>query len=253
VARKKSRHPDSAAETLDAIESWGDRAASWISENPTPILGTVVAVLVLAGLIGLTRDTLDASAEESATALARVQHDYRVAMGGTPGSIEIPEPANPETARRIRTEAIADYEAVAAEHAGTSAGALALLEAGKLQQQLDDNAAALASFQAGLDSVDADDTIRAFLLARMASVHEVEGRYAEAADAYERAAEVPGYALRFDALADAARCHALAGQADRALALEERLRAEAPDARIPPYLEARLAELRRTAPGPSAD
>lgn len=253
MARKKSRHPDSAAQTLDAIESWGDRAAGWISDNPTPILAVVVVVLVVAGVVGLTRESFDAGAEESATALARVQHDYRVAMGGTPGSIEIPEPANPDTARRIRREAIADYEAVAAEYAGTSAGALALLEAGKLQQQLDDNAGALASFTRGLESVDDDDTIGAFLLARIASVHEVEGRYAEAADAYERAASVPGYALRYDALADAARCHALAGDADRALAIGERLRAEAPDVQIPPYLEARLAELRRTAGGPSSD
>jgi tetratricopeptide (TPR) repeat protein len=245
ATRKRRHHPESAADTLEAIESWGDRAARWIGEHPLPILGTAVAILLIAGVIGLTRDTLTADASESAAALARVQHDYRIAMGGTPGSIEVPEPANPETARRIRRDTIAEYEQVAAEHAGTTAGALALLEAAKLQQQLGEPDAAIETYERGLDSVGADEPVRAFLLTRLASVHESAGRYAAAAQTYEQAARVPGYALRYDALADAARNHAQAGDAERALAAQDRIASEAPDMKLPPYVEARLSELRR--------
>lgn len=245
ATRKRRHHPESAAETLEAIESWGDRAARWIGEHPMPILGAAVAILLIAGVFGLTRDTLSADASESAAALARVQHDYRIAMGGTPGSIEVPEPANPETARRIRQDTIAEYEQVAAEHAGTTAGALALLEAGKLHQQLGEPETAIETYERGLESVDADAPVRAFLLTRLASVHESAGRYAQAAETYEQAASVPGYALRYHALADAARNHAQAGDAERALAAQDRIASEAPDVQLAPYVEARLSELRR--------
>lgn len=243
MAKKKRREPDSATETLDAIESWGDRIVNIVSENPTPILAGIVGVLVIAGVVGLTRDYSDSGASESASALARVQGDYRIAMGGTPGSVEIPEPANPETARLLRIETITDYEEVAGEYSDTPAAALALLEAGKLQQQLGDSVAAIASFDRGLDQVGPDDPIRAFLLSRQAAVHEADGQYAEAGAAYQQAAAVPGNPLRFDALSDAARTYVQAGDSDQALAAYARIQAEAPDYRMAPYIEARLAEL----------
>jgi len=253
VATKKRRHqPDSAAETLEAIESWGDRALAWVTENPTPVLAIAVAALLVAGVVGLTRDWSDSSANESAAALARVQHDYRIAMGGTPGSIDVPEPANPETARRIRSETVAHYEQVATDYAGTTAGALALLEAGKLQQELGDTDAAIATFERGLRDIPEGDPIRAFLWSRIASVHESAGRYAAAADADEKAAAIESYPLRFDALADAARLWALAGDTDRALAAYERIQVEAPELKLPPYVEARLVEMQRAA-SPKAD
>jgi len=243
VAQKKRQQPDSAAETLDAIEGFGDRIVHAVTENPTPILATAVGILVVAAVFGLTRDFSDSGASESAAALARVQAQYRTAMGGNPGSLEVPEPANPETAERLRAEAITGYEEVAAEHAETRSAAIALLEAGKLQQQLDENAEAIASFERGLEQIAADDPIRAFLLARLASVHEAEGQWSEAAAAFEQAAGVAGYALRYDALADAARTWAQAGDRERAVAAYERIRSEAPAYQLAPYVEARLSEL----------
>ena len=102
MAQKKRQQPDSAAETLDAIEGFGDRIVHAVTENPTPILATAVGILVVAAVFGLTRDFSDSGASESAAALARVQAQYRTAMGGNPGSLEVPEPANPETAERLR-------------------------------------------------------------------------------------------------------------------------------------------------------
>jgi len=244
VATKKRRNqPDSAAQTLEAIESTGDRLVQWISDNPTPILGAAIAILVVAGVVGLTRESFQSGSSESATALARVQGDYQIAMGATPGAIEIPEPANPETARRIRAETIAAYEVVAKDFPGTTAGALALLEAGKLEQDLGNTDAAVQIFERALQAVDPRNTIRALVLSRLASVHELAGHFAEAGAAYEQAGEIDGYPLRFDALADAARTYAQAGYRERALAVYEQIRVEAPDFRIAPYIQARLDEL----------
>lgn len=243
ASKKSKRQPESAAQTLEAIESTGDRLVQWISDNPTPILGTAIAILVIAGVVGLTGDTFSSGSTESTAALARVQSNYQIAMGATPGTIEIPEPANPETARRIRTETITAYEAVASDYAGTTAGALALLEAGELQQQLGETDAAVSTFERALGAVDPDDTIRALVLSRLAAVHEAAGRFAEAGAAYEQAGQILEYPLRFDALADAARTYAQAGDRTRALAAYQQILSEAPDFRIAPYIEARLDEL----------
>ena len=115
-----------------------------------------------------------------------------------------------------------------------------VLEAGKPQHQLGQPEEALATFERGLAEIRPDDAVRAFVLSRQAAVHEDQGQYAEAAAAYEQAAAVTAYPLRFDALADAARTWAQAGDRERALAAYARIEAEAPDYRVAPYIEARL-------------
>jgi tetratricopeptide (TPR) repeat protein len=244
LARRKKRHPDSAAQTLDELESLGDRLLAWVNENATLTLGVAAGILIVAatwGYVGQRRSELE---NDSAVALAQALGDYRVAMGATPASIEISEPANPETGRRIRSEYIGRFEQVAAEYAGTTAGALALLEAGKLQQALGEDAAAEATYQRALDDVSAGDPVRGFLLTRLGSVHEAAGEWTEAAEAYAAAAAVPLFPLRYEALADAARSYAVAGERTKALDTFARLESEAPDYRVPPYVEARLSELR---------
>ena len=146
MARKK-RQPDSAAHTLDELESFGDRMAEWAKSNITLILSAAAGILIAAAFWGFASQRVSEGESESASALAQVLGDYRVAMGATPGSIELVEPANPETGRRIRVEYVERFEQVAAEHAGTTAGALALLEAGKLTQKLGDGPAAAAIYQ----------------------------------------------------------------------------------------------------------
>ena len=53
----------------------------------------------------------------------------------------------------------------------------------------------------------------------------------------------PDFPLRDDALADAARCWAEAGKPDQALAIYQRLKTESPDLQLAPHVEARLEEL----------
>ena len=173
--KKKRNEPDSAAETLDAIEGWGDRVAEKITQNPIPILVGAFGILVVAAVVGLAGDYAESGTEASASALAKVQGVYRSSMGATPGSLELPEPANPETARRLRTEAIRSYEEVAVAHPGTPAAAIAWLEAGKLQGQLGNREAELEAYENGLMEAEVESGLVAFLRVREATAHEAAG------------------------------------------------------------------------------
>jgi tetratricopeptide (TPR) repeat protein len=122
--------------------------------------------------------------------------------------------------------------------------ALAALEAGSIQEALNDLDAAAATFQAAADSLERDDAIRALLLSRVASAMEAKGSWLEAGQAFELASEIVSYPLRYNALADAARCYAEAGQVERALEAFARVESEAPDLAIPEHIESQLRELR---------
>jgi hypothetical protein len=243
AARKRHQQP-SAAQTLDQIESSGDKLVQWVLDNPVTILGTLVGVLLIAGVWGISRDLSVGEVDDSSAALALAQEQFLAAMGSTPTSLEVNEPANPETARQVRSEYVGRFEAVASEHAGSTAAALAQLEAGKLLEALDDVDAAIAHYEAGLDDVDPDNAARGMLYARIGAAHESAGRWLEAAAAYEAAAGVAGYVIAPEALADAARSFIHAGERDRALETQARLEAEAPSYRLSPYLKAQLEELR---------
>ena len=78
---------------------------------------------------------------------------------------------------------------------------------------------------------------------RIAAAYEAEGRWLEAGEAFERAANVESFPMRHTARAEAARCYAEAGDVERALSTFERLQANAPDAFLPEHLNARLREL----------
>lgn len=245
MARKKRRSQlESAAETLDQIESKGDRLIEWVGENPMVILGTALVILLVAGVWGFTAQKREADRDASAAALAQVQGDYRVAMGATPGSLQIPEPANPETGRRAREDYVAKYLEVAETYPGTTVAALALLDAGGLQQELGRNEEARGSFERALREAPPDALVRPFLLTRLAALHGVDGQWAKAAEAYEQASNAADYPLRYEALADAARAYAEAGDAPRALAAYARIQSDAPNYRLAPHLEARMSELR---------
>ena len=241
--KKKRNEPDSAAETLDAIEGWGDRVAEKITQNPIPILVGAFGILVVAAVVGLAGDYAESGTEASASALAKVQGVYRSSMGATPGSLELPEPANPETARRLRTEAIRSYEEVAVAHPGTPAAAIAWLEAGKLQGQLGNREAELVAYENGLMEAEVESGLVAFLRVREATAHEAAGEYAAAAESYEAAAQVPLNPLKYDMLAEAARCWAQAGDSKRARIVYQQIQLEATDFIMPAYTEARLREL----------
>ena len=215
-----------------------------MSANPVLILAIGALILALGGLWGFVRSNQRGARIEASVALAEVQTRYRTAMGGTADRLEVNEPANPETGKTVREEYVERFELVAEAHPGTSAGILARLEAGMLQQQLDRSDEALAIWQAAAVEVGQASAIRALLELNIAGIEEQELRWIEAAEAFERAAAVKSFPLRYTALGDAARCYAEAGDVERALAAFERVESEAPDLYLPEHLSTRLRELR---------
>ena len=243
--KKAKRHhePASAAATLDEIESRSDRLAAWISDNPQIVLGVAVVILVIAGVFAIVRSSLDDSRVEASAALASVQRDFRRAMGSSPDAIEIAEPANPETAIRVREDYLERFREVAEAHTDGAVGSLAWLEVGLLQHALERTEEALSTWQAAAAGLESDSVVRALLELRIAAVQEAELRWLEAGQAFERAARVERFPLRYGALADAARCFAEAGETDRALEAFRRVETLAPDLYVPEHVSARLREL----------
>ena len=240
---KQKHEPESIAHALDEIESTGDRLTEWILANPRIILGTVFAILVVAAGYAGVRSSNESSLEAASAALGIEQVGYRQAMGAAAEDIVIAEPANPETARRVREEYVARFQKVATEHAGTAGGAVAALETGLLEQALGEPDAALATWQEAASQADASSPLRALLELRVAAAHETDGRWTEAGEAFERAAAIQDFPLRQTARAEAARCYAEAGELDRAIAAYEQAKREAPDAFLPEHVESRMQEL----------
>ncbi len=243
---RKAKHrnePESLAHTLDEIESFGDQITNWMIENPRIVLGVGAVILLLAAGWGVVNAQRENAREEASAAIGTVQADFRRAMGASADEVVVPEPANPETARKVREEYVGRFQAVAKEYAGTGAGAMAGLEVGDLQEELGQLDASLETWQATLGELPKDDTLTALIALRMASVYEEQARWTDAAQAYERAADVPNFPLRETARAEAARCYAEGGDTDRALSVFARVQSEDPDVFLPEHLSSRLLEL----------
>ncbi len=243
MARRRDE-PNQAEETLHEIEESFDRMAGWVSENRILLGVAAVAILAIALGTDLYSGYADRSEQEGASALADVRTEYLTAMGAQPDDIEILEPANPEVARTTRETYVGRFEAVGAEHAGTAAGALAMLEAGNLHEALGAPHLAQDAWQAGLDSVDPDSALAALLLGRTARAHEDAGEWTAAAEAHERAGRIADFPGRWESLAAAARSRIEAGEPEAALALFAELEEAAVLDEVPAHTVARLRELR---------
>lgn len=249
VVKKKKSKPrqESAAETLEEIQSRGDEISQWISENPTPILLAGGAILLIAAIWGIAGSGISSSRLEASAQIASLKNEFRVAMGGSYGGVsDVPEPANPEAARETREEYVERFQALAEEHAGDEIGSHALVQVGNLQAELGDLDAALATFEQALEPYGSNDTMRGILLARIALLHERNADLEAAAAAHLEASTITRYPLRYHALLNAARTQAEAGQIDEAIANFDRVAAEAPDLMIPEHTQAMLLELKAT-------
>jgi len=242
VARR--RETNQADETLHQIEESFDRVAHWVSTQRVPLALAALLVLAVAGGSDLYRDRRSAGDDEAAEALAEVRSQYLSAMGAEPGALVFAEPANPEVARSARERFVAKFEAVGQEHAGSSAAALALLEAGNLHETLGAPHLALDDWKAALESAGAGTDLEALLLQRMARAQEDAGDWKAAAESHERAGRDPEFPGRWHALADAARCRLEAGEPDAALALFTELENADVVDRVPASTVARLRELK---------
>lgn len=241
VARKRKTP---AGGVLEELESQGGDLAEWLERNARPVIAVVAGSLLLAAAYGGYRSWSRGREAAAAGALSALEADFRTELGALPGSVELPELANPEAGRAVREEFVERFARVAEEHPGTTAGALARLEQAQLLLQEGDAERALELLRAGAAGLPASAGLRAIFRVHAAQIHERARRWAEAAQAYAEAGEIEGYALRYWALADAARCYAQAGDAERALALFDRIEREAPEQPLPDHLRELARELR---------
>lgn len=248
MARKHSEHPE-PSEPLAEILSRGEKALDWIGENSVPVLGAVALLLLLAAGYGFYVNSLATAEKDASNALAQAREKYLVAMGASPGAIEVPELANPAAGAAIRSESRERFRKVAEEHAGTAAAALARLEEGNLTAEDGDGDAALAIWRAAIAGRPAGDPLVGVLQLRIAQALEAGGDWAGAAEAFAAAGDIDAYPFRYWALAEAARCYLKADQREAALEIETRLQAEAPDLPLPDHLRSSLKGLAIANPG----
>jgi tetratricopeptide (TPR) repeat protein len=215
-----------------------------VAENPRQVLALLGAILLVAASLSVWDCSRDRRETDASAAVARVQAAYLSAMGAPAGSFEVVEPANPETGRQVRREFVVRFMEVADEHAGTASAVVARMEAAALQEEAGDQEAALSSWRSAAEEAGDGSALQGLALERLARALESRDLWEEAGIAHQRAGEIEEMPTRFQALGDAARCFAEAGDIERALAIFERIESEAPEAALPAHTRARLAELR---------
>lgn len=242
------RHPHEAGETLGEIQSLADHLAEWLRAHWKIPAGALVAALVLTGALTALRAWRDHREITAAGAVAAADREFLTAMGAQPGASSFEEPANPETGKKARREGADRLLEVARRHAGTAAALQAQIEAATLLAQTGNGDKAIELWREVLATGKAGPELTALVQVRIAQADEADGRWSEAAKAYQEAGEQRAYPLWAWALADAARCLVEAGDRDQAVRIAERLRTDAPAIELPPHLTALLDDLRATAP-----
>jgi tetratricopeptide (TPR) repeat protein len=238
------REHGTAAEMLGELESAADRLSQWLQTHLVAVSGAIVGLLLAAGLGAWVFSARETAEQEASSALAETRADYLAAMGAPPGSFEVPELANPTAAAEIRAEYEKRYAEVAAEHEGTVAATLASIEHASLLSAGGRGDEAIALLEQAVQRAPANGAVRGIVIQQLAQRFEAAGRWAEAADRHEAAAKFDDYPLHQWALADAARCRAMAGDAEAARALYDRLDREAPDLPLSDEQRTQRLELR---------
>jgi tetratricopeptide (TPR) repeat protein len=235
-------NPSEPGVLVQELDSVFERAAQWIGERPQIALAVIVAILAAAALAGGLHSWRQSRSHAAEAAVAGVWDAYLAAMGAEPGARDVPEPANPELARKTRAEFATKLLAAASEHDASAAAALGRLQAAELLEKNGDAAGAFAARELAAKSAPRSSGVAAVALSRYAVALEAKGDVAGAAQAFEEAAEIetPGRVL---ALADAARCYAQLGKREQALRLFAEAEALAAD-QIPEHVKQRLTELR---------
>ena len=123
--RRSKNKPESAAETLDQLQSAGDRMAEWVGANSKPILIAAAVFLVAAAAYGFWETSRSESGEAASIALAEAQQGLRRDMGTGANELVVAEPANPATALEVRTRYLQRFQDVADRFPGTAQGAIA--------------------------------------------------------------------------------------------------------------------------------
>jgi tetratricopeptide (TPR) repeat protein len=228
---------------LEELESAADRLGEWLQTHLVAVGAGVLGLLAVVGIGAWIVSARDSAERDASNALAQVRSDYLSAMGAAPGAVDVPELANPTAASEIRAEYEKRYAAVAAEHAGTVAATLAVVEQAELVSAAGRADEAIGLLEQAIPKAP-QTAVRGLVIQRLAQRLEAAGRWADAAERHEAASKLDDYPLHQWALVDAARCRALAGDAAAARALYDRLEKEAPDFPLTDDQRAQRLELR---------
>ncbi|MFA9566335.1 MAG: hypothetical protein ACERLM_16800, partial [Acidimicrobiales bacterium] len=106
----RRQQDNTAAHALEEIEHFGDRVVHAVSNNPRPVILVLLAIVLAAATYGGVTQYRSSRSSEAVEALETVRTGYLAAMGGGPSSLQVPEPANPETARSVRNDYAQRYE-----------------------------------------------------------------------------------------------------------------------------------------------
>ncbi len=242
VARK---HEYERSHVIEEIESVAERGAQWIRDHLPLTLAVLTIVLGSAAAISVLTAHRTREAEAASDAFDQVTAEFMQAMGADPSAFTVPELANPDAAAAIQSEFAGQFRAIAEEHVGTVAAALARLEQGNLSAAAGASDAAIEIWRDTIDDLAGNPNLRAIFEQRIGQTYEDDARWLEAAESYARAGAVKGYPLQHWVLADAARCLQQAGEIERARELALKLASDAPELMLPQHLSAILAELRQ--------
>ncbi len=242
-------HPTPPAELVQELDSVFERGAAWVGAHPQIVLVVIGALLAAAAAIGGLGSLRTSRAKAAEAEISGVYDAYLAAMGASPGAREVPEPANVEIGRKTRAEFSAKLLAAAKNHDESAAAVAGRLQAAELLENVGDADGAFKARELAAKHGPSGSGATAIALARYAVALEAKGNLTEAAQALEESGEIdsPARAL---ALADAARCYALAGDSKRALELYARAEEIGVD-EVPIHVRQRLIELRGPTPAKS--
>ena len=238
-----SKTKQESSDAILEIAEMNDRLGDWVANNPAIVVSVIVAVLLIAGALGGMRAYQQNQAEAAFSELNELRASLLEALGGSPGDVELPEPANPELARETRSGYAQRFQSFAEDHAGSAAAGLAQLEAGDLLQVNGELAAAETAWETARDTLGSGSSLAALVELRLARTHEDAGRWQEAAEAYGRAGAVDDFPLRQQSLAQSARAYQHAEMPDKAREMAAAVDLEDSSLRLPEHLDAVLGEL----------
>jgi tetratricopeptide (TPR) repeat protein len=194
---------------LERFEARAQVVFDWIGEHPRQVLagigGAVLAGLLVTGVY----EWIDRSENAAQEALAKVERRFAEELGGDPRLAILPEPANPDQARRAREQALAGAAEMEVDLGQLDAAEARLAE---LDQQLGES-----------------DPLRAIALRLTAYARQLEGQHVEAGAAYREGAEIETYPDSSSLWLAAAQSFERGGDTDRAMLAYQEVLASDPE------------------------
>lgn len=231
----------------DEFVSWGTRAAHYAAENAFLVLGgVVVSLLLIASVFGWMHNRGEREVEAS-QALYAGEKMLKGDMKGMAqlrglGLAGLSDP-KPEELKK----AIAEFDKVASDYAGTKTARRAKALAGDTYMELEDWDNAAKSYEQAVGGTPIE---KYYAISGMGHAYEAKGAHDQAAGAYRRLADDAQATFRDVATLDLARVLAASGKQEEAKTLLADFANDFPDSALKTQAATKLAALGGT-PAPA--